>query len=151
LIASWRHDGLWRTAAVFDPPKSPEGHQVRYLGKVRTGRRIYRIYFDQNANPETKHGHEDLVVTTTAGKFLGFYEVTDPELEPLRVEGADVLFNSSKAYGDRIHFGPDGPPPRVFLNGNYASFGRPSGSRKDSPDRASLPEPGPRIAQHCRR
>ena len=42
LLASWKHDGLWRAAAVYGPHQ--EGHRVRYLGKLQAGGRRYKIY-----------------------------------------------------------------------------------------------------------
>ncbi len=145
LVASWKHDGFWRTSAIVDPPKSVDGHQVRYLGRVRAaGGRNYKIYYDQSTNPETatRHSHTDLVVTTAGGRFLGYYEIADDELEPVGVGGADVLFNSSKAYGDRIHFGRGGAPPNVRLNDGRYEFDKAEGGK---------PDPGPRVSAYCRR
>jgi hypothetical protein len=141
LIASWKRDGFWRTAAVVDPPKHIEGNQVRYLGKVRAGGQAYHVYYDEGSNPESKQGHTDVIVASAKGRFIGLYAISDIELEPVGVRGADVLFNSSKAYGDRIHFGSNGPPERIYLNEEHYSFGKPDRSR----------EPGPRLSEYCRR
>ena len=42
LIASWKRDGLWRTGAVVDPPKSVDGHRVRYMGRLDDLRAVVR-------------------------------------------------------------------------------------------------------------
>ena len=162
LVASWKRDGLWRTAAVYDPPKSVDRHQVRYVGQVRAGGRAYRIYYDDSSNPDTAthHGNQDLVVTAAGGKFLGLYDVsdiTDIYGEPIRTEGPDVLFPPGKANGvpfrsNRIHFGPEGPPKKITRFYGYdLEFSTPAEIRKMDPKGKPWPEPGPRIADYCKR
>lgn len=145
LIASWKREGFWRTAAIVDSPKSLEGHRIRYVGKLGAGGRTYKIYYDDNSDPETQHGHQDIVVTTGRGRFLGFYEATDIHVEPSGIDGADILFNASKASGYSIHFGPKGPPRSLMLDGVLIEFAK--------PDETDLKrhERGPRLADYCRR
>ncbi len=158
LVASWKHDGLWRTWQVHGR-KTPDGHRLRYVGEVRAGGRTFRIYFDVNANPETAthHGHHDLVVTTAGGTFLGLYDISDLDAEPARTEGADILFpprkdDSGQPYRDRIHFGPKGPPEEPpLLFGYDLAFSTPAEFRKYFPRFRPWPEPGPRIQAYCRR
>ncbi len=130
MIASWKRDGLWRAAAVVDPPRSRLGHQLRSVGRLHAGGRTYGIYYDVNSNPETQHGHKDLIITAVGGKFLGLYALEETGLEPARIAGADVVFDASKAYGDRIHFGSNGPPSKARINDAEVSFASPEPIRK---------------------
>jgi hypothetical protein len=71
--------------------------------------------------------------------------------------GADILFpprkdDSGRSYADRIHFGPEGPPdpiPSIF--GYNEPFGTPAKFREQFPNVKPWPEPGPRVAEYCRR
>ena len=149
LVASWKHDGLWRTWQVYGP-KNPDGHHVRYVGKIRAGGRAYKIYYDLNAS---HHGHADLVVTAAGGKFLGLYDTIDIDAEPTRTEGADILFPPRKdlnglPFRDRIHFGPEGPPKSVpVLFGYDQGLATPAEFRKYYPH--PWPPPGPRVDTYC--
>ena len=148
LVAAWKHDGLWRTAAVVDPPRSLLGHQVRPVGRLHAGGRTYKIYYDDNSNPETQHGHQDLVVTTAKGKFLGLYDLGDITLEPVRIKGADILFDASRAYGDRIHFGTKGPPQKTRIDRSVIWFSRALEPRLRRQGRADLPV---KLSSYCPR
>ncbi len=149
LVASWKHDGLWRTAAIADQKHG--GHQVRYLGKLHAGSRVYKAYYDVNDDPtmESPQGHQDIVVTTARGKFLGLYDVDSAP--PVRTEGADILFDAKGKSGDRIQFGVNGPPEQVFVVSDLFHFNTPAEYRKDFPNEKTWPEPSPRIARYCRR
>ncbi len=148
LVAAWKHDGLWRTAAIVDPPRSTVGHQIRLVGRLRAGGRTYKIYYDSNSNPENQHGHQDLVVTTATGTFLGLYDLADINLEPTRIEGPAILFGASGAYGDRIQFGPNGPPPESRIDRENLEFATPQAFRKWY---GGPPPDGPvRVRAHCR-
>ncbi len=46
------------------------------MGRLHAGGRTYKIY-DEQFQPETQHGHQDLVVTTATGTFLGLYDLGD--------------------------------------------------------------------------
>ena len=159
LIASWKHQGYWRTAAIEDLPRSVDGHKVRYVGKLHAGGQTYKIYFDESTDPDTAthHGHQDLAVTTAAGKFLGIYDISDIEAEPVRTQGAEILFpprkdDSGRSYRDRIHFGAKGPPQEIpLLFGYDLELSTPAGFREDFPDLKPWPPRGPRIAAYCRR
>ncbi len=130
LVRSWIEQGFWRTGEIYDPPRHPNGNQVRHVGDIRAGRRTYSIYFDQVSDPQTEHGHQDVVVSAERGRLLGFYEVSDTQLEPLLTKGADILFepfeddphNHDRA---RIHFGANGPPRKTVLNGYDLLFETP--------------------------
>jgi len=129
LIASWKHDGLWLTSAVVDPPISVDGHDLRYAGKLRAASRTYKIYYDDNTEPgsEAHDATQDLVVTTAAGKFLGLYnisDISDAYEGPIQTEGSDILFplskgGNGKSFRNRIHFGPGGAPKLVRLVFGY--------------------------------
>ncbi len=158
LIARWKHDGLWRTEQVYGP-KTPDGHQLRFVGKVRAGGRAYKIYYDLNANPDTatNHGHIDLVVATASGRFLGLYDISDIDAKPTRTEGADILFPPRKddlghSYNNTIHFGPQGPPRTLHLLFGYnLGFDTPAEFLEFFPHTRPWPQPGPRIADYCKR
>jgi len=150
LIASWKYLSAWRTLAIYDPPKSPYGHQVRYVGPLHAGSRSYRIYFDDSSAPEgSHHRHQDIVVLTSTGKFLGSYDAGDVPL-PITIRGPDILFNFRKEDGDRIHFGPAGPPKEVRLDGELPDFQTPEGFRKDAPNEKPWPPRGPQVRAYCR-
>ncbi len=150
LIYSWVHQGFGRTDAIYDPPRSNAGNQLRYVGKVRSGERAYRIYFDAGSNPQTLHGHQDVIVVTSSGKYVGFYEVNDTDLEPLLTKGADIYFEPPEddphnRDGARIHFGPGGPPRSVNINGHETTIGGPDHTLKD----LHWPEPKTRVSAYC--
>ncbi len=158
LVAAWKHEGLWRTERVYGP-KSTDGHRLRFVGELRADGRAYRIYYDENATQEvqTQRGHKDLVVTSARGRFLGLYSLDDIDAEPTRIARADILFpprkdDSGRSYRDRIHFGPKGPPKLVpILFGYDVGFGTPEGFLKDNGKVKPWPEPGPRVADYCRK
>ncbi len=91
------------------------------------------------------------------GKFLGIYDIIDTDAEPIRIEGADILFPPRKDYRGRsfinkIHFGSSGPPEDVpLLFGYDVAFGTPEEFLKAFPGTKPWPEPGPRIADYCKR
>ncbi len=154
LVYSWIHQGYGRTDEIYDPPRHPTGNQLRYVGKVRASKRAYRIYFDQGSDPQTQHGHQDVIVLTSGGKFLGFYEVNDTQLEPLRTKGADILFepfedDPNNRDGARIHFGTNGPPQKIVLNGHDLSFATPADFPKYFRNVGPWPEPRRRLADYC--
>ena len=160
LIVSWKHDGLWLTSAVDDPPLSVDGHDVSYVGKLHAGGRAYKIYYDQNTEPgsEAHDAAHDIIVTTRAGKFLGLYNVSDVSdiADPIGIEGSDVLFRTEKNergrfLSGRLHFGPQGPPRKTNLVLGYAlSFQTPADWRSILSKEPKL-KPGPNLAKYCRR
>lgn len=162
LITSWKHDGFWRSSAVIDPPYSIDGNDIRYVGKIRAGRRTYKIYYDEqtNAVSEAHDATHDLDITTAAGKFLGLYEISDVLAyyeEPVSIEGSDIVFPSSKAgkkpYRYRLHFGPEGPPKKLLnLFGSDVAFDTPADVEKNTaPSAKGIPEPRVKISAYCRR
>ena len=156
LVYSWIHQGFERTDEIYDPPRHPNGNHIRFVGELRARGRTYRIYFDQGSNPQTQHGHQDVIVLSGGGKYLGFYEINDTLLEPLATRGAEILFepfeddphNHDSA---RIQFGADGPPLKIDLNGHDLSFDTPGDFPKDSRDTKRRPEPAARVQSYCQR
>ncbi len=141
LVARWMRQDYVRTPVIADPPARPYGHHVRYIGDVHTVGRAYRIYFDVNDDPKTRHGNSDVVVTTANGRFLGVYDV---DATPERTERADIYFESRKDYGNRIHFGRHGLPKHIWVNGEATEF-------TPAADFGPAPWPPPKVARYCRR
>ena len=151
LIAAWRQQGFWSTAAISDPPSSPAGHEVRYVGKIYVGNRAYKIYFDDNTQPTGAHrADENVIVTTNIGKFLGHYAISGSDMEPVRTEGADILFELRRdgvslqqkdSSRFRVHFGLSGPPRNIYLNGALPEF---------TPAYAGAPHNPVRFGAYCR-
>lgn len=161
LISSWKHDGLWLTSAVDAPPISVDGHDVRYVGKLRAGGLTYKIYYDQNSEPgsEAHDAAHDLIVTNGRGKFLGLYniaDITDVYDGRVRTEGSDVVFETEKNekgsfLRGRIHFSLKGPPRTTNPVFGYSfAFQTPAEFQKSSPRLNPWPEPGPQLARYCR-
>ena len=161
LIASWKHDGLWLTSAVFAPPTSVDGHDARYVGEVHAAGRAYRIYFEQVTEPgsEAHDAAHNLVVTTGGGRFLGLYNISEISdiSEPMTTKGSDVLFHprkdgNGKPYRDRIHFGSMGPPGTVHLLFGYdVTFQTPAEWARDPPQTRQRSEPSDPVVTYCHR
>lgn len=151
LVAMWQRQGLWRTHAIYDPPKSRWGHRVRLLGDIHAKPQGYRIYFDENSAPEgTHHGHHDVIVTTLNDRFLGLYDVG--LARPVAKQGSLVLFNSSKKWGDRIRFGPKGPPKQIYIDGELPDFNTPQEVAKyTAPNPVGPLEPRVQVSAYCHR
>ena len=163
LIASWKHDGLWLSSAIEDPPISIDGHRVRFVGDLRSGHRAYKIYYDDHSHStpgsEAHDASQYLIVTTGRERFLGLYyvgDIVDIYGEPTRTVGSDILFPRGKANGapfeNRLHFGPEGPPKTVRRFFGYdLTFSTPAEILKQEPHRRHRPEQAPRVAAYCRR
>jgi hypothetical protein len=104
-----------------------EGVTVTKIGTIRSGGKLYDIrlhyWIDPHPASTTHHHRRLLVFETQRGRmiYLGHYSIPDV---PKRIEGRHVVFDFPSKLGDRIVFGPDGPPAWVVLDGERCWFAR---------------------------
>jgi hypothetical protein len=90
------------------------------MGKVRGGRTTYIIYYYNHDNLEDNHAIQALVIMTASGRYVGEYDIDGAP--PAEVSGHDIRYKLPEADGNRIHFGPGGPPRVVRIDNDYKQF-----------------------------
>ncbi len=115
----------------FEWPIEPAGWTVNFVGAIRSGGVVYKIYQCQWTDPHplpggAVHGEQRFVVTAPHGRYVGAY-LTNADFRAVR--GRDIEFKVAKKDGDRIHFGRHGPPERAWIDGEVEQLdrGRPLG------------------------
>jgi hypothetical protein len=94
-------------ASALDRGPHDSGAMFENMGRVRGGRATYVVYYYDHENLEDNHGIQALVIITSAGRYVGEYDIDgDP---PMKVSGNDIWFKN----GLQIHFGPNGPPAGI--------------------------------------
>jgi hypothetical protein len=99
------------------------GENFRFVGILRSADHEFKIFSYKYNNPINMHGTHRLLVFTKYCEYLGGYLTDD---EPLRVEGAAVVFRKDPEFGDniddRIRFKGGYPPRFAVPNGGYSEL-----------------------------
>jgi len=112
------------------------GDTFKNLGRIHSGHTTYIVYHLEHVDQDPTGPHDAtqwLLLITDRGKFVGEYDVTADVLPT--ISGHDIVYNVPESEGNRIHFGPKGPPKSIFIDGVQYDFW-PARSASKTPSRS---------------
>jgi len=103
------------------------GTKLVYIGRVaeKSGE-CFAIYFYNHINihpAKIPHGLQKLIVMENGEKYVGSYLLSMDDPIPV-VVNSDLRFDLPAKIGNRIHFGPNGPPHTALVNGTNLALER---------------------------
>ena len=93
--------------------------EIEYIGDIQQGRRTYRIYLYNAVNRESLHGINRFIIFLNKTIYLGVYD--SGSAHDCRVEKQAVVCEVDYP-GRRIQFTRNGPPLRLWLDGDIMTF-----------------------------
>lgn len=111
--------------AAFD-----RGDSLKNLGRVPCGRTTCVVYHCVHIDVSSPYDESQaLVLVTKKGRYFGLYDISN-DLSPSNVtSNREIIYDIPAKGGNRVHFGPGGPPKSVLIGGERFDFWSAADSR----------------------